>query len=123
MVVCVLLLFLLCQHHELPACLRFVDFSAVSYPVLKTPAALLLSTLYTSSSLFVSQSVSCLGKGDLGGGTSRQALLERYGELLSGKKREALNRCFTAIAKSQEIDHFTLKQLQVRCQIQCGICW
>ena len=50
----------------------------------------------------------------MGGGTSRQALLERYGELLSRKEREALNRCFTAIAKSQEIDHFTLKQLQVR---------
>ena len=50
----------------------------------------------------------------MGGGDSKQARLERYGELLSWTERKALSNCFHTIAGSQEQEELTIKQLQVK---------
>ena len=50
----------------------------------------------------------------MGGGVSKQAQLERYGQLLSPAERQALENTFHEIAGSQQALSFTEKQLTVR---------
>lgn len=49
----------------------------------------------------------------MGGGGSKQAQLERYGQLLTPGEREALEITFLEISGSQEASFFTEKQLTV----------
>ena len=53
----------------------------------------------------------------MGGGGSKQAQLERYGQLLSPAERQALETTFHAIAGSQEAAAITETQLRVRRQV------
>ena len=49
----------------------------------------------------------------MGGGQSREALLERHGQLLSRCEREAVNKCFVAITGRSEAESFSREQLLV----------
>ena len=49
----------------------------------------------------------------MGGGQSREALLEKHGQLLSRCEREAVNKCFVAITGRSEAESFSREQLFV----------
>ena len=51
--------------------------------------------------------------GDMGGGSSKQAQLERYGQLLSPAERRALETTFHEIAGAADATSFTDKQFSV----------
>jgi len=49
----------------------------------------------------------------MGGSGSKQAQLERFGQLLSSQEEESLSRCFFAITGVQQADAFEEDKLQV----------
>lgn len=53
------------------------------------------------------------GLARMGGGGSKQAQLERYGQLLTPGERQALELTFHEISGSHEASFFTEKQLTV----------
>ena len=49
----------------------------------------------------------------MGGVGSKQAQLEKFGQLLSFQEKESLSRCFFAITNVQQADAFEEDKLQV----------
>lgn len=49
----------------------------------------------------------------MGGSGSKQAQLDKFGQLLSSQEKEVLNTCFLAIASAQEAESFGEEKLQV----------
>jgi len=56
----------------------------------------------------------------MGGSGSKQAQLERFGQLLSSQEKESLSRCFFAITGVQQADAFEEDKLQVAI---CTVCY
>ena len=55
----------------------------------------------------------------MGGSGSKQAQLDKFGQLLSSQEKEALNTCFLAIAGAQEAEGFGEEKLQVHTSDFC----
>lgn len=51
---------------------------------------------------------------EMGGSGSKQAQLDKFGQLLSVQEKEALNSCFAAVAGSPDAESFSENKLQVR---------
>ena len=56
----------------------------------------------------------------MGGVGSKQAQLEKFGQLLSFQEKESLSRCFFAITNVQQADAFEEDKLQVRSYTNLG---